>query len=176
MNGPAIYIMEAFEFRSISESEKEQAYLIICQRAEWLHSKRIKQWTKPLPREEFDKRQRNGSNYGLFVRGRLAVFLSLLKERLPYWDHETNQTEVWWLTTLATAIDFSGQKLGQIAVKKALEYLRQNGQKCLYVDCEKGNGFLPNYYGKLGFDIVIEKDIVFPKCGLSHMVLMKHNL
>jgi ribosomal protein S18 acetylase RimI-like enzyme len=168
--------MESLEFRRISESEREQAYSIICQRTEWLHSKRIKQWTEPLPREEFDKRQRDGDNYGLFVSGRLAVFLSLVKERLPYWDNETNQTEVWWLTTLATAIDFSGQRLGPMAVQKALERLRQNGQKSLYLDCERGNGFLSNYYGKLGFDIVAEKGILFPKCGLSHMVLMKHDL
>ena len=168
--------MEGFEFRRILENEKEQAYLMICQRTEWLQSRKIRGWSESLPREEFDKRQRNGNNFGLFKGGRLAVFLSLLKARLPYWDNETNQMEAWWLTTLTTAIDFSGQKLGEMAVKKAVEHLRQNGQKSLYLDCVKGDGFLPDYYGKLGFNVVIEKDIVFPKCGLSHMVLMKYAL
>ncbi len=168
--------MEAVQFRRISESEKEQAYSVICQRTEWLRSKKIRQWTDPLFREEFDQRQRAGNNFGLFKDGHLVVFLSLVKERSPYWGNETDQKQVWWLTTLAAAIDFSGQKLGEIAVTKAVEYLRQNGEKSLYLDCPEGNGFLPNYYGRLGFSIVIEKDIVFPKCGLSHMVLMKHDL
>ena len=162
------------EFKEIDNSRAEEAYSIVCQRTNWLHSKGIKQWSEPLPKPIFDDRQKNGQNFGLFCNAQLAVFLSLIKEGIPYWQEEIGDADVWWLTTLTSSIDFSGRKLGQVAVRQAIDFLEGKSITTLYLDCI--DGFLPKYYERIGFKKVIQKDIDFPKCGLSHMVLMKYDI
>ncbi len=168
--------MKGITFRNISDAEKEHAYSIICRRTDWLNKRNIKQWTEPLPYDEFEKRQAKGENFGLFEGNTLTVFLSLVKTCHPYWRQETCQKQTWWLETLASGIEFSGKELGTIAVGRAVDYLKTPGEQGLYLDCVKGAGFLPDYYGRLGFHVVAEKNIDFPKCGLTHMILMKHDL
>ncbi len=162
-------------FRQISDkSEIETAYSIICERTKWLNARKIKQWTEPLPRAEFDQRQAKGENYGLFQDNKLAAFLSLLNYPNPYWKDELGMIPECWLETLATALDFSGQEIGKKAVMKAINCLQGQGQSRLFLDCVKLNNFLPNYYSEVGFKKVGEKDILYPKCGLTRMVLMTY--
>jgi hypothetical protein len=162
------------EFRRIDNSEIDEAYSIVCQRTDWLNSTGLKQWTEPLPKSVFDNRQKSGQNFGLFCNDQLVVFLSLVKESIPYWQKEIGNADVWWLTTLASSIDFLGKNLGETAVGRAINFLKGKNVTTLYLDCVEG--FLPMYYGRIGFKKIIQKDIDFPKCGLSHMVLMKYNI
>ena len=162
------------EFRKINNTEADGAYSIICQRTDWLNSKGIKQWTEPLPKPVFDNRQKSGQNFGLFCNDQLAVFLSLVKESIPYWQEGIGNADVWWLTTLASSVDSSGQDLGHITVRQAVDFLDGKNVTTLYLDCI--DGFLPVYYERIGFRRIVQKDIDFPKCGLSHMILMKYEI
>ena len=160
-------------FRQIRSGETGQAYRIICDVTAWLLSKNIRQWTAPLAREVFDSRQSKGENYGLFVGGKPVVFLSLLFGPALHWKEEIGAEPRWWLCTLATAVKQKGQGLGEEAVRQACQYLGTKEVNELYLDCVKGNGFLPEYYTRLGFVAISEKIIDFPKCGRTEMVLMK---
>jgi GNAT superfamily N-acetyltransferase len=172
---PDVFDMN-LEFRNIQAGEAEQAYRLICDVTAWLLSKDIRQWTAPLPRDVFDSRQVKGENYGLFNDGIPVVFMSLLFEPALHWKEEVGVEPRWWLCTLATAVGSRGKGLGEQAVRLACGHLRDRGAKELWLDCVRGNGFLPDYYARLGFVIVSEKTIDFPKCGRTGMVLMKRIL
>ena len=161
------------EFRPIKGDEAESAYRIICDATEWLRRKKIKQWTEPLPRQVFDARQSRDENYGLFADGVLSVSMSLILESVPYWEKEIGPSPVWWLCTLATSVNRKGEGLGEEAVRRACQHLKNKGVGLLWLDCVMEGDFLQNYYFRLGFATVAEKTIDFPKCGRTGMVLMK---
>lgn len=164
-------------FRQTASDEVEQAYAIICETVDWLRGKGIRQWTEPLPREILARRQRHGENFALFRDGRMAVVLSLVRECSDPWHEETDGKIAWWLCTLATANAFRGNQLGRTTVRKTLSYLRDEaGAGELFLDCAYGNGFLPEFYGSLGFRLVRRKVIDWPKCGPTDMVLMRRDL
>ena len=75
---------------------------------------------------------------------------------------------------MASSVDSSGQDLGHIAVRQAVDFLDGKNVTTLYLDCI--DGFLPVYYERIGFRRIVQKDIDFPKCGLSHMILMKYEI
>ena len=167
--------MAKMEFRRITPCEAERAYNIICETVDWLRSKSIKQWTEPIPRDVFERRQQKGENFGLVVDGSLVAVLSLIQDSLAYWSKETGAKTTRWLCTLATANDFRGRGLGRMAVLKALEHLRDSGADELFLDCAYENGFLPGFYRSLGFQLVTRKVINWPKCGPMEMALMKYD-
>jgi len=68
-------------FRPLTDAEEEDGYQIICDTVEWLRSKDIDLWRKPLPREVYAARQQRAENYGLFADGQLAAIVSLVHTR-----------------------------------------------------------------------------------------------
>lgn len=162
--------------RPIAPAEAERAYAIICETVEWLLSRGIRQWKTPLPREVFDLRQARGENLGLIADGSLAVVLGLVRHSPAHWADETGGRTPWWLCTLATANVFRGRGLGRSAVRAAIERARQAGAGELLLDCVWGSGFLPEFYGSLGFDMICRKEIDWPKCGPVEMALMRRDL
>ena len=163
-------------FRQITPVEAESAYSIICETVKWMHTRGIRQWTESLPKAVYEKRLRDGENFGLFVDSTVVVVLSLIQEAPAHWAEETGGTRLDWLCTLATGNAFRGRKLGEFAVRKAIETNRNAGINALYLDCARENGFLPNYYQSLGFQTICSKIIHWPKCGPQEMVLMMCDL
>ncbi|MHA1728021.1 MAG: GNAT family N-acetyltransferase [Promethearchaeota archaeon] len=169
--------MKNLLFRKIEDDEFDKAYLIICEIVEWLHSKNIKQWTDPIPISKYKNRQNNGGNYCLAADGELAVVVSLIRESTAVWIDEIGSSKIWWISTLVTARNFQGNNLGQTAVERAKDYLRKKEKiDEVFLDCAYGNGFLPNFYKSLHFHQIYRKDIAWPKCGPTDMVLMKCTL
>ncbi|MFA6135255.1 MAG: hypothetical protein WC869_14685 [Phycisphaerae bacterium] len=111
------------ELRAIQDNQAEAGYEVICQAVEWMKWRGISQWSSPLPREVYDKRQGRGENYALFVDGRPAVVLALPRLRKSHWDDLIGPGVRMWLATLATARDFHGQGYGAAAVGRACELL-----------------------------------------------------
>ena len=77
-----------------------------------------------------------------------------------------------FLSALLHAQEFKGKQLGEIAVRKACEYLRKRNVKEVYLDCVQGSGFLPSFYEKLGFERIARKTVNYP-IGAFDMVLMR---
>ena len=142
-------------FRQLTPAEEAAGYQIICETVDWLRTKGIDQWRRPLPREVYAARQERGENFGLFVDGELAVILSLLNG-VPekYWRNEVTARDSLWLSTLATANRFRGRGLGRQAVIQASH--REPGRN-VYLDCKPG--WVVQFYESLGFVALYQKRI-----------------
>ncbi|MEP7290150.1 MAG: GNAT family N-acetyltransferase [Chloroflexota bacterium] len=163
--------MPGYSFRRLKISELDDAYAILTEVAAWLLSKGIRQWAQPLPREIYKQRQQRGENYGLFVDGELATVVSLLEYRPEYWSQLLPETNFKWLATLASSRNYSGQKLGELAMLEAEHFLTQEGLGNIYLDCVYNDGMLPRFYSLLGYKEVARKDLVFD-WGTFDSVLM----
>jgi GNAT superfamily N-acetyltransferase len=158
--------MNQLIFRNINDSELNQAYSIICETVEWLNSKEIKQWIGPIPIEIYKKRQIKNENYGLFHDGILKVVLSIVFESISMWNDQIGNDKNWWIHTLATSNHYRGKNFGRIGIQKAIKYLLDKSVEVFYLDCIEGNGFLPEFYRKLGFKQILNRKMVIEKGSL----------
>ncbi len=163
-------------FRQLSYTEEDRGYQVICDSVDWQKAKRIKLWETPLPRELYAQRHERGENFGLFANGKLAVVTSLIVGVPKYWAKDVEDPEARWLCALATARDFHGRCLGQTAVEKALDYLRETGRTEVYLDCKPG--FLEGFYERLGFCALAQQQIPIPNSPgkVWDCVLMRKHL
>jgi GNAT superfamily N-acetyltransferase len=157
-------------FRPLTDAEEEDGYQIICDTVEWLRSKDIALWRKPLPREVYAARQQRGENYGLFAEGQLAAIVSLVAGVPEYWAAEVADRAATWLCTLATATKFRRHGLGRQAVQEALRPM--HGRR-VYLDCRPG--FLDEFYRALGFKPLHRKSLTLEhgQCGCFEAMLMQ---
>lgn len=167
--------MPLYSFRRLRVTEFDAAYDILTEVAEWLLKKGVRQWAAPLPREIYEQRQTQGTNYGLFVDGELAAVVSLLSERPGYWANDMPESNFKWLSTLASARKFSGHKLGELAMSEAEHFLAQEGIADIYLDCVYNDGTLPRFYASLGYKEIARKGLVFA-WGTYDSVLMRKRL
>ena len=121
-----------FIFRILFHSELEDGYKILCDASEWLNSKGIKQWIRPLPKEIYKKWHDKNQNFGLFFKDELAVVLSLVQEKADKWEEFIPEKNPRCLNAIATAMKFKGRQLGKLAIKEA--------RRCLRCDLETKNG------------------------------------
>jgi|GEM_PF-106423 len=165
-------------FRQLTADEEAAGYQIICDTVDWLRTKGIKLWEKPLPREVYAARHQRGENYGLFEGGELAAVVSLVNGVPEYW-REGAQAQTpsrrpadapIWLCTLATATKFRGRNLGWQTVREALHQLHGRD---VYLDCKPG--WLVDFYRSLGFESLQQKTMTLSHgpCGPIEAVLMK---
>jgi hypothetical protein len=104
---------------------------------------------------EFSDRQEKGQNYCLFTTRDMVATVCLKLEPtptvylpfMPSGDH-------WWLYALATRRSCAGQGFGAAIVELALAHLYGKGVRMVYLDCLSGHGFLPAYYGRIGFEVL----------------------
>lgn len=160
--------------RPLKAAEVDDAYGVLLAAGEWLASKGIhNQWPVPFPRPLYDKRQQRQENYGCFVGRQLAVVLSITREHVHAWSHQTGDGESWWLASVAVAPAFHGQGIGRRAVQRALDVAHGAGAGTVRLGCI--SGFMPKYYESLGFQQVDRKTLNYP-FGSFDMVLMAHDL
>ena len=115
--------MPSYLFRRLDDDDFERAYAIIVEVTDWLLSKGIRQWLQPLPLELYAQRQVLGENYGLYVDDELAAVVSLIDFRPDYWAEYLPKKPFKWLATLASSRKFKGQKLGELIMIEAEQYL-----------------------------------------------------
>lgn len=161
------------EFRKIDDSELEVAYRLHCRVVEQMLAKGIRQWLRPIDKYKLEERQKKGENFGLFIDGRLLVFLSLV-HRTEYfeWESRMQGNESIWLNTVSVEPNSSNKGLGKSAILKAIEYLESKDVKELYLDCVINDGFLVNYYQTIGFTLLSEATVTY-RTGTFRLALMK---
>ena len=165
-------------FRQLSAEEEPAGYQVICDTVAWLKRKDIKLWQQPLARSVYAARQQRGENYGLFMRGTLAVIVSLVRGVPEYWAAEAGTRDAVWLCTLATAENFHGcgagvEGLGLDRHVGALVVLDEAPQ--VWLDCAPG--FLDQLYLALGFARVCRDVKAIPHAGgVFEAVLMRKTL
>jgi GNAT superfamily N-acetyltransferase len=138
-------------------------------------SKGIRQWTTAYPKEHYLACHEKGWNYGLISGGEVAVIMTLSCEIPVEWADRFQLAPVWWLSKLATAPGHHGLGLGACAVRHAIGAASNQGADRLCLDCVVGQGFLVDFYRRLGFDVIDRRDVHFAT-GLFDMVLMERKL
>ncbi|HVU12697.1 MAG TPA: GNAT family N-acetyltransferase [Phototrophicaceae bacterium] len=168
--------MPTYAFRRLNEDDFDSAYAILVEVTDWLLSKGVRQWMQPIPRDLYAQRQLEGENYGLLINDALAAVISLLHLRPDYWaDELPNEDSYRWMATLASSRQFKGQKLGELILSEAEQFLINEGVPALYLDCIYGQGALPEFYTSLGYRQIARKNIEFPH-GTFDSVLMRKKL
>ena len=160
------------EFRPLGDAEVRRAHAILCEAAEWLNGRNIRQWPIPLPMTVYQEWHRKGWNYGLLVDGGLAVVLSLVQEPLVGWLGVADCDTVLWLHSLATSARFRGRGLGREATYRAIDIAKDRSVD-LYLTCVYGTGFLVSYYRALGFEQLARQTKYYGEHGSFDMVLMR---
>ena len=147
-------------FRQLTSEEEEAGYSVICDAVTWMKGKGIDLWEEPLPREVYAKRHGRGENFALFVDGEIAAVMSLVSGIPGYWTEDVEDPKGIWLCTLATAKAYHGKEMGKAAMRKAEEYLAENGMSELYLDCAPGH--LEVFYQGLGYQILKRAKTTMP--------------
>ena len=166
---------DKYTFRVLLPSELEDGYKILCEASEWLNSKGIRQWIRPLPKEIYKIRHEKNQNFGLFFKDDLAVVLSLVREKADKWKGFIPEENPMWLSSIATAMKYKGLQLGKLAIKEANKYLRKQKIEKVYLGYVFGNEFLTRLYEEMGFKRIARKELEFP-FGIFDMVLMSKEL
>ena len=159
--------------RQLASSEADFGYAVYLAAFRWLNDQGIRQWLVPQRRDIFARRQSRGENYGFFIGEDLTVVLSLVQGTPAEWADVIPERETWWLHNLATAQNFRGRRLGELAVKMACEHLGKAGVNVVYLDCVDVAGFLPTFYERSGFAKIGERSIAYPSGNSFPMVLMR---
>lgn len=157
-------------FRALNPSELEDGYKILCEVSDWLNSKGIRQWIKPLPKEIYQKWQKNNQNFRLFFKDDLAVVLSLVSETVDKWQDHILEANPMWLSSVATAMKYKGHQLGKYAIKEACIYAKKHGIRKIYLGCVYDNEYLLCFYEEMGFKRIARKELEFPT-GVFDIVL-----
>jgi len=164
-------------FRKLRDEEEVEGYRVICDTVDWLKTKGISLWEKPLPRAIYTERQKQGQNYGLFVGGKLAVILSLIPGVPSYWTADVGNPGATWLCAMATADAFRHRQLGSRALMEAKALLAGRGETEVYLDCKPG--FLEGFYKAAGFSPIIQRDLDIPHASTREPIratLMRYSL
>jgi hypothetical protein len=162
--------MSRIQFRRLRDDELARGYALIFDRVDWLLAQGFGHWTSPLPLAVYQQRQDAGQNFGLFVDGRLAAVVSLVRGIPARWQHRLANEDAVWLSTLATALAFRGRDLGPRTVREACRYLagRQVGE--VYLDCA-ADPFFEDFYTTLGFECVAREFVAFPNSPVLLQVM-----
>jgi predicted N-acetyltransferase YhbS len=157
-----VAVPRSLVFRAVQPSEAAAAHEALAGSVEWMKSRGIVLWNKPLPRDLYDRRQAAGENFALFADGRPAVVVSLVRGVNDYWKTDSSSPDDIWLCTLAVGNDFHGQRLGRFAVNEAAALLRRKGRHGIHLDCKPG--YLETFYTSLGFERLAQQRIHAPHC------------
>jgi len=172
LGAPIVQMTPNPSLRALRDDEVDTAYEFQLQACAWLKRKGVRQWLSPKPRAVYDARQERGENHGLYMDDRLAATMALSFEVHPYWREEIGAEPRWWLHTLVVAPGFRGRRVGEEAVSAAVALIRSRGAGDLFLDCGT-DGVLPAYYGRLGFDVLAQKDITYPSGNTYPITLMR---
>ena len=150
-------------FRQLYNDEVDQAYTIIEKRFQFLKKKGIGQYPFPYPeRSVYEQRQIEGLNYCLEEEGEILAIVTLEKNKTLYdWDAIVSE-DFFWLSTLYTRVDKSGQGLGVKMLEAIKKYCSKNDMDTLLLDCYKDGNYLEDYYTQQGFFKVREKAFHYP--------------
>jgi len=162
------------DFRRLRPDEMASGHAVLIDAFNWVRMKGLEQWSQPFPLDLYKMWQETGSNYGLFQNDVLAAVVTFRRQELSHWAHVVGKREFLWVLALATATAFKGKALGKEAMRQAIQWIIQEKPQDIYLDCEKGDGFLQEFYSDIGFELLAEQTGDFGDLGTLNLVLMKY--
>ena len=162
--------------RRLQEEEFDHAYDIYLDAFEWLKAKGVRQWLVPISRTNYQERHIRGESFGYFISGELCAIVSLANMPTKYWAAQLGEVPQWWISLLAVSTSRRGMGIGRETVRAAEDYVRILNGKEVFLDCVDEKGFLPLYYGSLGYSVVARQEITYPSGNTFPMVLMRKEI
>lgn len=159
----------------VTAPEVAAAYAIYLEVVEWLKNKGVRQWLRPLTEEEFQNRQIRGELFASLLESRMAAIVTIALEEDADWSEAVGTGKNWWIKTLATHRAFSRQNLGGRIMRACEAHLIQSGARVVYLECVD-YGFLPEYYARLGYEVLKRKTITYPSGNTFPVALMRKSL
>jgi ribosomal protein S18 acetylase RimI-like enzyme len=163
------------EFRAVTTREVAAAYALYMEVVAWLKAKGVRQWLRPLDLADFEGRQSRGELFAYFEREAMSATVSLAHEQDHDWEKHVGAEPRWWLKTLAVASAHRGRDLGATVVAAAEAHLRSKGANEVWLECVDA-GFLPDYYARLGYEVIKRARITYPSGNTFDVCVMRQNL
>lgn len=163
------------EFHPVASEEVGAAYSVYLEVAAWLKAQGVRQWLHLLPAEEFCERQARGELFAGRQDNRIAAIVTLAFEEDPDWPEVVGPAKNWWLKTLAVSRACRGQSVGRQVMQVCETHLAQCGAREVWLECIEA-GFLPDYYARLGYEVIKRKTVTYPSGNTFPMVLMRKRL
>jgi ribosomal protein S18 acetylase RimI-like enzyme len=163
------------EFRSLTPTEVDVAHAIYLKVVGWLKAKNVRQWLRPLTKKEFADRQARGELFAGFLAGRMAAIVSVAFEEDDDWRGHLSREKRWWIKTLTVARAYEGRKLGEQVVANCEALVREAGASEAFLECVD-YGFLPDYYARLGYQVLVRANITYPSGYTFPVALMRKGL
>lgn len=158
------------ELRKLRSRELDSGYAVLIEAYEWLNSRGSSQWPHRFPYEKYSRWHELGLNYGFFSNENLTTVLSLVEEADDRWRDYLSGACVMWVRAVAGSNRYPKKKgFGRLAIQAAVRRIVIELGRPLFLHCFKGSGFLPDYYGCLGFKALSETEL-----DNGPWVLMKH--
>ncbi len=139
-----------------TQSDLEGIQSLLAELAKWLHSKNVRQWLSPHPKESLIREIDAGEVFVWKTDGVVRATITLTSARDEYW-HEASEPAL-YVHRLAVDRAFAGQGLGSKILSWAEDELRSREIPLLRLDCMATNEVLRKYYAERGFTF----------CGISH--------
>jgi len=146
-------------FRRLHPRELDTGYAVLVEAYDYLKSKGSNQWPQPFSYEKYRRWHEQGVNYGFFSDDTLATVLSLVKEADDRWRDVLFGARVWWIRAVAGSGRHRNKGFGSLAIRAAVDRIATAHQSSVFLHCFKGNGFLPGYYSRLGFEALSETEL-----------------
>jgi len=160
------------QLHPVTKHELGAAYGVYLEVVAWLKANGLRQWQRPLPEEEFRERQARGELFAARQENRLTAIVTLAFEEDPDWPEVVGPEKNWWLKTLAVSRAFHGKEVGGQVMQACETHLAQSGAREVWLECVEA-GFLPDYYARLGYELVKRKTITYPSGNTFPVVLMR---
>jgi ribosomal protein S18 acetylase RimI-like enzyme len=160
------------EFGPVTTGEIGAAHGVYLEVVAWLRAKGVRQWVRALPPEEFAARQARGELFAARLEGRLAGIVTLAFEEDHDWAEVVGPARNWWLKTLAISRACRGRNLGGQVMQACEAHLRQAGAREVWLECIEA-GFLPDYYARLGYEVIKRKSVTYPSGNTFPVSLMR---
>jgi ribosomal protein S18 acetylase RimI-like enzyme len=162
--------------RRLKEEEFDQAYAIYLDAFEWLKAKGVRQWLVPISRIAYQDRHHRGENFGYFISEELCAIVSLANMSTKYWTTQLGEVPQWWISMLAVSTSRREMGVGREVVRAVEDCITTSNGEVVFLDCVDEKGFLPLYYGNLGYSVVARQEITYPSGNTFPMVLMRKEI
>jgi ribosomal protein S18 acetylase RimI-like enzyme len=163
----------------LAASEVAAAHGMYGRAFDWLTAKGVRQWLLRLGASVFAKRQNANEAFAVRVDGTLAGCAFVAFETIGYYGDELKSTPHWWMHTLVIDRAFAGRGVGEKAVAKVCDLVRERGADSVWLHCVNDANhaeLMPLYYARLGFEEVLRTEVTYPSGNAFPMVVMRKPL
>ena len=159
-------------FRKILPEKFLSAYSIVYDSALWLKNNEFPCYL--VPEESYYERTVAGENFGLYLDSSLCAVVSLTHDFPVAWETYISHKDILWLASLASLRNDEHKGYGKALVHKVHQYAALKQIAAIYLDCYFGDGRLPLYYEKLGYEALHRMDLIFEDNTRHDSILMRY--